>query len=266
MFAPRPATPGSGAAAAGTANTPNPPPPATPAPERTRPGREPLLLDPKVHGKAGDGEEAAALGEASAADDQDTALEVIRRPRRRMMMIGVGAGAGIAVAILLGLVLRAPKEGSSVAQSAAVTPSSPRPGEQAPVTPVPRKTRWVLIDTEPSGADVIRDGKRIGDTPESLELPADEEIAIDLHRDGYKDQRIVIGPSSKREEMVMLVKATGGEAHPHEAVPSSSRREKPTSPSRPVEPSRPSGKPAIKGPPAKDPSLPPPSHELKDPY
>jgi serine/threonine protein kinase len=80
-----------------------------------------------------------------------------------------------------------PPEPNAAVVPAAVEPRS-EPPRVAPVAPArPSGAVSVALESEPRGAAVYRDGKRIGRTPLSLRVPADQPfVRVELRERGYQ--------------------------------------------------------------------------------
>jgi serine/threonine-protein kinase len=93
----------------------------------------------------------------------------------------------------------------------------------------------VLLDTRPQGASIIRDGQHIDETPANVEVAEGERVTFELHRDGSRDEEVVVD-GSKKKVIVTLHKARAGEQHHHPTMPSPPPVNKPVPPptQRPV--------------------------------
>ncbi len=104
------------------------------------------------------------------------------------------------------------------------TPTNPIPTNPTPVpvpvpVPVPAANPdyAILIESEPSGAEV-RDGNKIlGTTPYKFLLVGDKD-ALKLHLSGYKDEKVELDRSADRVK-IPLRKASGGGAKPEPGLP-----------------------------------------------
>jgi len=93
-------------------------------------------------------------------------------------------------------------------------PAVPAPSLPAP-PPAPKPTIQVILDSNPTGAKILRDGVATAETPEALKLTAPATVV--LHKDGYADKTVTIDPASTRKVMVKLERA-------HAAAPASPKK------------------------------------------
>ncbi len=126
-----------------------------------------------------------------ASGSTDTALEALR-PRRTPWLV---AGLGMLVLGLLAAVLWLPGNGPAPAK-AAVPPAivvvssgaaTPQPAA-VEVTPVPAAAVKLLIDSEPTGAEVYEDDVLLGTTPLALSRPQGATFAL---RFTLKDHKVL---------------------------------------------------------------------------
>ena len=113
-----------------------------------------------------------------------------------------------------------------------------------PDIPVPvADQRDLVIDSEPTGALIVYQGKVIGDTPEALKVPAHDLMKVVLRKDGYVDEPVVIDPAKGRKLVVQLDKV----AQPRPAKKKSPVYSNPTGklPAPPPVPVEPVAKPPV---------------------
>ncbi|MEO0324803.1 MAG: PEGA domain-containing protein, partial [Myxococcota bacterium] len=86
---------------------------------------------------------------------------------------------------------------------ARATPApAPAPDPAAAAAAAPPRSRSVRIDSEPAGAEVLRDGVVLGDTPLVLDVPEDARWTLVLMRAGYEARTVTIaGASPERAEL-----------------------------------------------------------------
>ena len=106
-----------------------------------------------------------------------------------------------------------------------------------PDIPVTVEQRDLLIDSEPTGALIYFEGKVLGDTPESIKVPAHEVMKVILKKDGYVEETVVIDPAKGRKLVVQLDKvAQPRPAKKKSPVYSNPTGKLPTPPPVPTEP------------------------------
>jgi serine/threonine-protein kinase len=139
------------------------------------------------------------------------------------------------------------------------------PASTPPSEPTPARTISVLIESTPSRAAVIVRGSRVDDTPCMIDVPADEQLAIELHHDGYQDHPAIIDDDIKHRRKLLVKLSRGHAAHHHPAMPPT-----PTGPkqvpvvSPPVveSPTPPEPRPPVVQPPPPEPPPPQPSRPV----
>jgi serine/threonine-protein kinase len=97
------------------------------------------------------------------------------------------------------------------------------PVPTAAITPVAPRIISVLLDTVPPGAAILRDGRRVSDTPEQIDVPDGATLALELHRDGFEDAHVTIDPAKGRKLVVQLKRARPGSVHNHAPMPPPTR-------------------------------------------
>ena len=108
--------------------------------------------------------------------------------------------------------------------------------QSAPAAPV---ISAVALRSEPSGATVMRDGKRIGETPLSLRVPSDQPfVRVELRRSGYQPLAAELTPrdGTRTFELAPLKPARAHKGHRVERVV-----ERAPASDTPAEPSKPAG-------------------------
>ena len=156
------------------------------------------------------GQRAAAPRIASARLPVVTPASVDRAPAPKSnagVWIGlVVAGAGVVVAVVL--FARHPGEPKVAAVVPAVT--KPVVVKDKPATPVTRpavpvaKEVTILLDTEPSRAEIVRNGVRFGDTPANVVLAAGKSEDIVLRKAGYVTETITLKDDGDARRIVRL--------------------------------------------------------------
>jgi len=135
-----------------------------------------------------------------------------RPPRRTgliigMMSVAILAGAGGVVAYVRLRDPAPPVPPPLVAHTAASQPTSaaPKPParEEKPA-PVAEKVK-VLLTSVPDRASIMREGKVIGRTPESLYVEPGKAVSYVLRRPGYRDQEVTISAEPGQQKVVKKV-------------------------------------------------------------
>lgn len=148
-----------------------------------------------------DAEEEATA--PSLAPDQDPAPSMVRELPPRYGIVGrkrkAGAAAAFAALAAGGVFLwmqkgvPAPRVSEPPAPAPRVDPS-PAPAPAASTVPSPAAHRFVRIETDPAGADILAEnGKSIGRTPAVLDVLPIGRRGIVLAREGFESKRV---PSS----------------------------------------------------------------------
>jgi serine/threonine-protein kinase len=104
-------------------------------------------------------------------------------------------------------------------------PATPKPEVPPPTTPTtkPAASSLVLVDSEPAGASIVRDGAILGETPETVPVEGGP-ISVVLKKEGYVDETVVIDPAKGRKMLVRLERVKGKERD-KEPRPSSSGKQ-----------------------------------------
>ncbi len=110
----------------------------------------------------------------------------------------------------------------SVQPAMTPTPSPDQAGGAAP-TPVPAAPVVVMLQSEPNGAEVTRDGTQLGVTPLEIVVPQGAMASVSLHKAGFVDHTVELhaGDPARRVELNPLPSsaATPSKAHVTRAVP-----------------------------------------------
>ena len=136
---------------------------------------------------------------------------------------------------------------------------------QAPIEAVPPAEQiaqvQVRVTSEPSGAEVERDGVLIGSTPLSLTMAENESsYTVTVTADGHEARKVQVGPQ-QTELHVPLAKMGGGTAEP-DPVPAPVAAPKPAPSADP----KPAPAPAPVPVPADPTPKPKPGNDLRDPW
>jgi hypothetical protein len=134
-------------------------------------------------------------------DRKDFRMRVVApdltRPNRtsppRKARRGLGAAVAVTVVILLGAGGWSLLRTRHAPEKSAPPPVTPSPPIASPVEPAPVAKPWVKIETEPTGATVIRDGDEIGETPLRIDSPDEKPIKVRFVLEGYepRDEEIL---------------------------------------------------------------------------
>jgi hypothetical protein len=68
--------------------------------------------------------------------------------------------------------------------------------------PAPPTTREVIVDSVPTGAKIVRDGRVVAETPEALQVG--EPLSIVLQKEGFVDKPVVVDAAATRKLLVKL--------------------------------------------------------------
>ena len=139
----------------------------------------------------------------------------------------VTSGAGVKIAIAVGALIvlgggaaaffLVPKtktppvvvQPKQVDPTPAKDPTPVTPPTTAPTTPPEAKPasaqHLVLVDSEPPGASIVRDGAILGETPETVPVEG-APIAVVLKKEGYVDEPVIVDPAKGRKLLVRLEK------------------------------------------------------------
>jgi serine/threonine protein kinase len=82
--------------------------------------------------------------------------------------------------------------------------ATPPPTPPPLVVPTPPPTQ-VIVDSVPTGAQILRDDKVVGETPETLALAAPASVV--LRKDGFTDKTVAIDPAAAHKVLVTLERA-----------------------------------------------------------
>jgi len=138
----------------------------------------------------------ASVTASTAATAQDAAVEAKPAQSKKGMFIGLGV---VAVAGVIGaVVLTRPPPAPPAPPPAANNP--------APAEPAVRSAFGLLVESMPSGAEVLEDGKSLGTTPLQLSI-SNESVRTQPRRltvrlDGHEPYSIVQGPSDQSVRLV----------------------------------------------------------------
>lgn len=191
-------------------------------------GVEVIAGNAPVSAKAPTSADESSVGAASRS------AEPAPQGRKGVVLVAVGVLA--AAAIGLGVL----KLGSSNSTPAAPAPTQPAPASAAP-QPAERTSFVLMIESMPSGAEVLEDGQSLGNTPLHLSITGesvrDQPRRLTVRHEGYEPYSIVQGPS---DESVRLVATLTKSAEP---VPTATATATATPPPPPVPRSTPRSTP-----------------------
>ena len=95
---------------------------------------------------------------------------------------------------------------TTTAQNPTPQPPPPVPAPSLPVpAPVPKPTIEVILDSNPTGAKILRDGVVTAETPEALKLTGPATVV--LHKDGWTDKTVTVNPATTHKMVVKLERA-----------------------------------------------------------
>jgi hypothetical protein len=75
-----------------------------------------------------------------------------------------------------------------------------------PRAPDPPPKEEVLVDTVPTGARILENGRSVADTPEVLKVSRGATMEVTLHKDGYVDKAVTLDPAREHKVIVRLEK------------------------------------------------------------
>ncbi|HTN85514.1 MAG TPA: serine/threonine-protein kinase [Sorangium sp.] len=147
----------------------------------------------------GTGPGGVAAASANTAKDGAGAQEARPGGRKAMILAAIGA---VVVAAVVFVLTRSPAE--SVA-----TTTPPTPGPAPTATPTEHKgapSFMLIIESIPPGAEVLEDGKSLGQTPLQLSIENEQVRAaprrLTLQKEGFQPYSIVQGPSEMSVQTV----------------------------------------------------------------
>jgi serine/threonine-protein kinase len=115
------------------------------------------------------------------------------------------------------------------------SPAVPAPSLPAP-SPAPKPTIEVILDSNPTGAKILRDGVVSAETPEALKLTGTASVV--LHKDGYADKTVTIDPATTHKLVVKLERAHVAAAP---TPPKKAAKDAPATVAKAPAPTKPSG-------------------------
>jgi serine/threonine-protein kinase len=132
--------------------------------------------------------------------------------RRRWGVYAGVAGVAAAIAIVVGIFAKSSSSTASLpAQpaAAALTTATPAP---TPVAPPPTvsaaapkvEAKHVLLATDPLDAHVFQDGQDLGSAPLTLDVPIGQKLTIEIRRDGFKAQTMVVDGSQPKLKVKLI--------------------------------------------------------------
>jgi hypothetical protein len=156
---------------------------------------------------------ARLQGEPAPGNPTATAGELVgpvTPPRRRTgLVVGAmsaalltGAGAVVAYHVYQGS-SAGPDQPPVVAAKTPTVPDAARLPD-AP-RPEPRMVS-VVVSSVPTGAAILRDGKRVGKTPEVLSVRTGEKMTLVLRREGYRDHAVTIETKPGQQKLVKEIR------------------------------------------------------------
>jgi hypothetical protein len=190
-----------------------------------------------------------------------------------LLVLGGGAAAFVVLRKPDPVAIEVPKPVVTALKADTPRAEAPKPAEVPP--PAAPAEVEVIVDSVPPGARIMRDGKQLAETPDTVKVPSGQTLAVVLSKKGFVEEPVMVDPSKGRKVLIKLDKmAKGG------------KRASRTLPHLPVYsmPAEPAGgvvggvvgaaAPTVKPPPvvANPPPQPPPAappathHKKKDPF
>jgi hypothetical protein len=77
-------------------------------------------------------------------------------------------------------------------------PVVPKPEPWQPQRPEPKKQVDVVVDSYPRGADIYRDGNKVGETPDSVSVTEGDSVTLTLKMTGYHDGTLKLDGSERK--------------------------------------------------------------------
>ena len=156
----------------------------------------------------------------------DTPLELESTPRRGDADDGLevaGSGRGKWAALIVVLLLAGGGAGAffrgrtqsspSILSSNEVVVVGPPPSvtevapvSEKPVPAIPPGRSDVVVDSVPSPAQIISNGRVIGETPEVVSVTAGQTLQVIIRRDGWEPRQLDLDPTRERKVIVRLVR------------------------------------------------------------
>ena len=207
-------------------------------------GLTPKAVVDQVHRNTQAGQTAPELqstGRVTFGHGQPTSGNTI--PGRKSPWPMVGATAVVLVLAGVGYVAfgsRTPETPTNVVQPAAAAATQPAVPVPAPaatpaITPVPAPAApaQLTISSEPSGAELYRNGALVGTTPVTLDKPkADERVDLELRANRYQSKTFSIS-SLTDDELKVTLRAQPKAVSRRPAAPPKPVEQKPEKPSKP---------------------------------
>ncbi|UJR82239.1 Hypothetical protein I5071_43040 [Sandaracinus amylolyticus] len=162
-----------------------------------------------------------ALGAVLA--DVDAAKAALESGRRPMFVprvadlprvpLAIGAGVvGVAMVVAVVMVASAGSGAPPVETATELTvidtgtaePAAPSTPPPAAIAVTPTTTRHVVVDSEPPGAEVWRDGSRVGTTPHALDVGASEHGTLELRLDGHESATLELASAASTQTVTLV--------------------------------------------------------------
>jgi PEGA domain len=118
----------------------------------------------------------------------------------------------------------------------------------------------VIVDTEPPQAKILKDGVRIGETPEEVKVAKGTVVKVTLKKDGYLEETIEVDPAKGHKMVVKLDKERSAATHEHKQKVTPVYSQPANTPAKPL-----TG-PALKNPPVAPVVTPTKKKPSSDPY
>ncbi len=156
------------------------------------------------------------------------------RSRGRWGVYAGLAGVAAAIAIVLGIFAKSSSSTASLGPAPWETPAvqpplEPPPAATTPPTPTPEAIH-VLFACDPLDAHVFQDGHDWGPSPLTVDVPAGKKITVEVRRDGYKTETLVLDGSEKRMKVKLTRLAAPRPAAPAKKPPPDDKAQKSTPP------------------------------------
>jgi len=125
----------------------------------------------------------------------------------------------------------------------------------------------VIVDSVPPGARIMKDGKQLAETPDTVKVPSGQTLAVVLSKKGFADEPVMVDPAKGRKVLIKLDKTVKNGKRPQRALPHLPVYSMPAEPAPPpVKPPPPVANPPVANPPPPVAAPPVAHHKKKDPF
>jgi serine/threonine protein kinase len=181
-----------------------------------------------------------------------------------LLVLGGGAAAFV---VLHKPPVEPPKTVEVVKPAELTKPVEPQKPAEVPPPAAPAELE-VIVDSMPPGAKILRDGKTLAETPDTVKVMAGQTLAVVLSKKGFVDEPVLVDPSKGRKVLIKLDKLQKNGKKPARPLPKLPVYSTPNEPPPAVKPPP----VVVAPPPVQTPQTPPatpaapPHHKKKDPF